>query len=1464
MAAEWKDVDDTHGWQDVGSEEEGFLDKLKGVGEVAASMITGLPGFIGGGIAGATTAALTGDSQAGLAVSSELADYRYHPSSGAGKRYEENMGKGMDWVKNQIGNELAEFAKDMPRDPTAEAKLRFIGDVGTDMTANMAPLPLVPKGGRAKKAVPGKSRIDEAFEKAKGTAQAERDAKLAKDVENISAFPKETVWTDVQKSVANIHDDAILQKLREADEEATGQRVDAYVRAKEAQQAIDRRNAEQEFEVKKRTTLEMNAAERARQEAASTGYEQDLQRRLDEKFGRQANAEGERMIDQLNLDQAGPIYVDPQGQAFRGDPRETGAAEALNKQGEAMDTELTHLQGRDTPTGEPLRPLQDHVRNELIEQSKRDFPEVVREREAALRKAMAEKPINSRGKGGKQRGAVDFGGFMDEILKAFEHLRKSLPERGTDITYIDFGKGPVKAVVESVKQLEDGNVYVTAHPINPEYGQRIVASLDNFEETKDLSKTVDVYNSLPHDAYPLKQSGPREKTEHYINDQDKPVRVPRGQRGSVNMGVVQEAIEKLVSKTGIKAMIIPEDRRPPRAPDSLSNPISKETIAARDKQRQLVKRLPTKDKALDEFDVIRTPEEALELSKGAKDISPDFGQKSLGSGVNFHAAMSNSPALKFMRTVAKDVRSYADGFSRKYITDNKTGLTPLWSDLRPKERVDVMEALMGGDKHQMFVTDSVMDQLGFNDVQRQFVKTFYEADRQMFNDWNRSLNAVGLDMVDFRFGHFPGIFSGSYKTVVMDGKKVIGLATADTAIQRMLAKKAIKEKFPNATFVDQKRQSLAGTTKRYYSDIFSGMNDVLALLGKDDPKYREVQEIVQDAFRDSTNRLFNFNVHELNKKGVFGNEGNKFWKSKEENANDAFKALVQYFEEGAMHHAIQVPIKQLRDMIAAPEMAHLPNTKAYMEKYAKKMLGDDLAPLGAAFNTILDAPFQLVGVGPSIPLKSAGWVKNTMSQMFMGFGNYMFTAAQLLQPGQTGLPFMQFAASRLGLNPAHIPTSMARGGVNFMMAVMEDIAGKDLNVSPLFRDAYQYAKDRGMMTFSELEKAYQGTQSKLGRAKDEIAEFNMKVGEQLTRTPMFMSFVDLMVRGGIEPQKAFPIAENMTQFSMIDYHLWERPPLYGHLGVMGGFMSGLTTFKHGYMSQQAFLAKQAIKPPEVLTQGKDGVYAAKHKRQFAPFVLSAGLAALVFQGITGLPFYDEIDTGVKAITNAMGKQQSIREVFLKNMPEWINSGLISNASGLNMQGKFSSADMVPDSYARAASPHLEALSKIIGNAIDIAKSGGDEQSIRNFLLSVTPSGWKGATENAVAKDRDGMLIGKDSLPTLYRDPTEWRRRGLTGLRSQREAVERDKLWDYRQRDMADTAKLKELSQEYERRILNNNLTPGAQERIEREYEQRGGDPRQLYELYQKAALDKTKTEKERLEGTPRTLRGINRYENYNR
>lgn len=932
----------------------------------------------------------------------------------------------------------------------------------------------------------------------------------------------------------------------------------------------------------------------------------------------------------------------------------------------------------------------------------------------------------------------------------------------------------------------------------------------------------------------------------------------RSQRGGVDVSEIINAVRDLFPSRqlyGKQVLMAPK-------PDTVDTPRTDATIQMRQEKIAKMAVMPEPlRKNFADFDSPQTIEEAYWRGEQAGDIKDGLLQTvrdNLTSGIRYKAVMTKHPVLQYFNKEFTNARAKASQFSREYVT-GKDGVATLGQHLNPNEMQRAMATLLEGDKLQHQWTASELADRGLSSKQIKFVEAYYKADKALLDAENAARAKVGLEPIRQREGHFPGIFTGSYKTLAMKDGKVVGVIATDTLVAQRRAQDWLKKNVEGVTFEGNKRHPLYSNTKygsrqglggNYNrSDMFSGMNDLVAMLAEHDPKFAEVQKALQEYIKQDANSLYGFNRHELEKKGVYGSEGNKPWEGAGQNSKEAFKSMLQYFEEGAGHFNAQSALNEARTAIKDYSTSQ-PNMSHFLDSYVDHITGGyNSGMIGKAINLALDAPGAALGIGSRIPVKALRSVKNAMSQIYMGWGNYAFTLAQYAQLGQSAAPFLALTANRLGINPIQASKSAGRAMVDFMALIAEEKAGgkfkSDADASS--RAMFKYAEDRGMLNFSEMEKAQEATKNKVLRAKDAVAEANMKLGEAGTRAPAFMSIARAMVDAGHPADaRTFFIAENISQLGMIDYHPWERPRIYGKLGAIGPFAGGLATFKHGYLSQQAVLAQRG------------------RGNGWTPMAASiASMAAL--SGIMGVPFYDELDFLVKKLTNHFGgKEESIKDLALKNVPDTFTRGAASAQSGMDWQGKFSSANMIPDTAMGAVSPHLEGALKIANSIFDMADNGADEQSIRNFVMAAAPNGpIKGMLESVVSKGPNGEVMGKDGLPGYPRTEDEWTIRQSTGLISTEERKAKDQRWENQSSRRADLTRMKAIKADVYRRVVNGTLTPEEGNELYEEYKQRGGNPVDLVNEVQKAKKDQALSQKNRDRGIPNSsINSIKRFKDF--
>lgn len=899
--------------------------------------------------------------------------------------------------------------------------------------------------------------------------------------------------------------------------------------------------------------------------------------------------------------------------------------------------------------------------------------------------------------------------------------------------------------------------------------------------------------------------------------------------------------------------IIPYEDRIPKT-DTLETPRSPQTIEAKGMERvkaQILSKVAP-EASLKEWLDVNTLEEALSLSDKEKDINGGIASRAirnLASGIHGVTIMNGHPILRYTRKLVGDARGNIAEASQRLITNNKDGLGTKIQNLSNKESIGIMKALIEGDRQQFRLNNETIDKFGFNENQKKFIEKYYNVSDSVFSRWNQVREQLGFKPVKYREGWFPGVFKGNYKTLVWDRAgsegKIIGFIGQDTKLSQKKAIEYYKKNYPGAVIGTMTHQGLGKSNK---VDSLSGLNDILNIISNDDVGMKKLLNESKEANKLINNNLFGIGKHALEKKGIIGNEGNKPWLSEERNAKEALKSMVEYFEAAIEHHEVQVPLHEIDKIVKDPNFTH-ENVKQYLQQYSNHIQGIT-SGLGGAVNTLIDRAFDAMGLGTNIPMKGLIAIKNGMSRMFMGF-NAAFMAAQAVQPFQMAFPLAASFSKRMGLLDSTVANAMGKGSV---WATAENMAkwydNPKLSIAPEYiKNAIKYATDRGLYAFNELEASHKATENKYIRGFGKAADFTISTGDKMTKLPTYLGFVELFKEGGIDGTTAFALAEKATESSMVNYHPFERPMMYQKMGVIGNFAGGLTTFKHANVNLQAKLVQEAF----------------GQQKNIKPLLYS-GMVMLLTAGITGLPAYGELDTLYSKVSEMLnGKPHSIREDFLQKLPELLKSGVISAVANLNLQAKWSAADMIPDTLGKALSPHLEGAYQI-GEAAAMYAKDPSIVNRNNLLMKLTPVGVKGFTEEAVMKDPQGRVLGTDGLPKFDspRSESDWAKRKYTGVSLLNETIDSADLHQDRQTTIYQNKQISDLSKQIKKAYIGKEYARATT--LINKYQTIAGPEatQQLVERLGSTLPMETNTgARTRAQGLPKSIRGVERYKEYN-
>lgn len=921
-----------------------------------------------------------------------------------------------------------------------------------------------------------------------------------------------------------------------------------------------------------------------------------------------------------------------------------------------------------------------------------------------------------------------------------------------------------------------------------------------------------------------------------------------GQRGAIDLGVPNKTPGSKIAEL---------------TPDSPEVVAAKNVLTA-DRKREVM----SKTSGLEGYRTnVDTPEKVLALAPEAKDLGPTqtFKAKTISPGMNAVAISSNNPLLKFTRdSVGKTIRE-TEALTRQYVTGPE-GFGAKMKKLSMEEKNEVVAALQHADRKQMELSPESLKESGYSDAQISFIQHIQKMDAAKLEIWNKVRSDLGLPLVKDRMGHFAGNFDGDYKTVVLDkDKNAVGVIGTNTLWSNKMIQKKVLAKNPDVSFADTKRKPLGGSGAR--ANMFAGFQDMIGVLAKDDPRFAHIQEIVDAAIKERGDSLYGASLHDKQKKGVWGNEGNKFWEDRDTNTKQSLKAFVDYWESGIASH-LNLPTEvRLKELMDNPALDHMPRAKEYVNDYINNFTGRNLGTFGDALNKIIDTPGRLLGVGPSAPRFAITQFNKRASQMTMGFINLPFMLTQYLQVLQMGVPELMKIKDNLGMSAMEYTAATSKAMSDGLKIANEKLTGKPANLDAFTKESYDFARNNGLLEFSEFANSRNIFQNKASKIVDKVMDDIPVIGrtdvEATTRPYVFFAAANMLKDSGMSKAEVFDTALNLTNHAMVNYHSSEKPLMYSRLGVVGQAAGALQTFKHAFLGQLGTLMKDAAKG---------------HPGPLAAALVSMGVLA----GVKGVPFYQELDELVKSLTDSFfHKRMSIADIAMKNSPEvlkanpWtqdvIGSGALSTATGVNMQSRLSAADVLPSFEKGPVQALGEAISPFGSYGVKVGKdvwdlaSNRDMLAAKNLAVTLAPSGTaKGLTERALKVNDKNQSINKKGQVDYQRSPFDSNLRTLTGATSLKESLDKEHIYNQQLNLKSRQEKQKSITQDAERLVAQNILSKETLKPLLEKYKAEGGDPQILVSSLIDFKKSMGQTSKQRLQGVPSNNVGsVTKYRNFN-
>ncbi len=812
-----------------------------------------------------------------------------------------------------------------------------------------------------------------------------------------------------------------------------------------------------------------------------------------------------------------------------------------------------------------------------------------------------------------------------------------------------------------------------------------------------------------------------------------------------------------------------------------------------------------------------TVEDAVLQGKTSDDLpKKNFwkGNNALGAGIRMKGMVFNNPVIRRVNHVISEATNKA----AKFMRDDVEPIAKSWADMTDEERTNARTMAQWADRNEEVLRAEDLRAAGYSEKVISFYEQYRSVLDKFYKEWNANRAAAGLDAVDYRYGYSPNNFKGDYTAVVTRDGKIVGVLTGKSLAEVEAAKKQVKKYYSDVHITNTNRRAI---NQARPGEFVKALQDIQKIIDGD-PRLKDISEALRQRGIDEGKDAFNFDVHTLNKEGVFGNEGNKFWKNAYENNDDFFKSIVNYFEEGSLNHNMIQANSELKSLLGNPDVK--PNTKQYLEDY-KNYLDGRTSQLGGAVDNVLDSiangtKHLGLGYGPNSVRAVNNFLINTFQTMKLASGSMRMLLAQMTQPLQTGLPMLMKNAKDLGIDttPMEAGKQLAAGSAIFTAAYLDYKSGGRLTSLPdIYKEAFTYAKDRGLISWSEYEhiKSYGKTSSKLGK----LSSAPLRFAEATTRPTMFFALFNQIVGQGYNPKQAMEIAYNRTQASMGDYHNNQKAMVYGNLGVLGRQMGQLKTYSHFSTNLYQYYWKE--KDMNALGYQLATNFGLAGLKGFIGY----DLASELYDWITGRNLTDDIKekyaewAGVKADSDAM---------------DYLLYGPLSKDTGLWLQPSLSGGNIIPSTERDAWSfvfPSAGEAFKIGKNIWDFASDPGT-QTAKNAVRGVIPSSLQGLWDVETSMDSQGRIkdkFGQPKEPALTEKDQMLKKYGL-GLntfdlgKKQTEkwnSIQKEQKRSERAKDLARRIKNDMVSQEFTREQLTNQLE---------EYAKITGDPNSVLRL----------------------------------
>lgn len=799
----------------------------------------------------------------------------------------------------------------------------------------------------------------------------------------------------------------------------------------------------------------------------------------------------------------------------------------------------------------------------------------------------------------------------------------------------------------------------------------------------------------------------------------------------------------------------------------------------------------------------------------APDMDSNWLTKNIGSqGGLWASAISKSPVVKWAYTKINGAQKAIDFQVKDLLTNSKTGLQSKMRALSPKEKGELY-SLMDLNEGTNRFTEGELRARGYNEKQIDYYKTHFDVMDRILDQVNQTRSKINMPPIDPRIAYMSSRFVGDFRSLIYQKGTghIVGFVGHDLRPMLNAIIKHIDEQNPGR--FDFEKPTLNRPDNQHPMNMFQGYMNALDMLSKNDKDVSDIVESYRAFLTNDAAKMLGALKHAKDKEGIFGAEGKKSWETQKKNAEQGMQSQLKYAENMIKWSNMQDAANSIKQMMVDPDI-NKPNAKAYVKDYTDNAIGHTKSAMRDAMNGILNGIAERTGVGPSVFHGLNNIQKSALLQMWLGFLRIPHSMLTLTQFFQSNPQFARMVKAR-GIDDVHFWSSTLKGtssSLKMMTSYLKNGATDNLN--PIEKAIWDYNKTNGVFQVNLKNHLQDIARSPAKRFWDNTVEANVVYPELALRSVTFSTWTHALHDAGMPLKEALGTAESFTRGALVDYRPIERPLMYGKMGFLGDIASTLTRFKMNQLSQHIYFGKNALKKGEI-----------------TPLVTLLG-TSIAFAGASGLLGFAQANLLYNQYSKwILGKPDTLKAVFLRHLPDWANYGIFSQL-GINMQGSYSNADIIPENPWAALFPTGSTLMDMGKSLVNLAQYH-DKTTMKQLLYNFSPTSLKGFEENYMFS----QPTGKEGDKAFYRPGSG----ELQSIRTPTEQIQRNLAFhpfiEARNYDVAgqtkiiaeDNAQLRERDLKRLTDIYQNRQpTPEELEKFRQDWTQHRGDLHAANEL----------------------------------